>query len=58
MEKVWITVEMDKSRKYSIEIYDVLRAPDTGHFRSFKDLVGYKIVGIEEVEDGFILSLE
>jgi hypothetical protein len=58
MEKVLVGIDFNAPRVYSIKISDLLPHSGEGHFRSFKDLVGFKIVGVEEVDEGFILELE
>ena len=58
MTPVLVGIEFNAPRVYSIKISDLLPHSGEGHFTSLKDLVGYKIVGVQEVPHGFILELE
>lgn len=64
MEKVLVTADVgynaitDDLDDVQINISDTLRPGGSSQFNSFKDIIGYKIVGVEEVDEGFILELE
>jgi hypothetical protein len=64
MEKVLVTADVgynaitDDLDDVQINISDTLRPSGSSQFTSFKDLIGFTVIGVEEVDEGFILELE